>query len=118
MSRKIEDMTPDEKKLYKVYESILSNDLATAEEKVTARKKLDELSWTGAAGPLLKRLTAVEGRLDSLETERTDLLSQILESAQATIQSEAKEAAQSAVADLLGESKPAEGKSGKPNAKK
>lgn len=118
MSRKLEEMTPDEKKLYKVYESILNNDLATAEEKVTARKKLDELSWTGAAGPLLKRLASVEKRLDAIDTLRDDLILQIQDAIQTTVQSEAKEAAQTAVAELLGESKPTEVKRGKTTTKR
>lgn len=67
MSRKLSDMTEDERSAYRIWESILKSDMSHESEKERARKELDALEWKGSTGPVMERIGDIEDRLQSIE---------------------------------------------------
>ena len=67
MSRKIQDMSAEDKQIYKTYQDRLGSHASTAVEKVDARKKMDELEWKGQAGGVFGVIDALTTRIEKVE---------------------------------------------------
>ena len=114
MSRKLSDMTEEERGAFRIWDSILKNDLSTPAEKERARKEIDALQWGGTTGPVMEKLCKLEARIEALEAKRSGssklskkaqegIVTDCIEAAKEAIQAEARAAAEAAVRDLGGD---------------